>query len=317
MLPLLSSPGGPINRPSPGCGSALRGSQAPAAVSSQAPASMASEFKKKLFWRAVVAEFLAMILFIVISIGSALGFNFPLKNNQTSGAAQDNVKVSLAFGLSIATMAQSVGHISGAHLNPAVTLGLLLSCQISVLRAVLYIIAQCVGAIVATAILSGITSSLPGNSLGSNAVSRVGFRVVLTRPHPPPIGQMGTLRSREDKRWPEITQSWGWNSAPHAAQSRLPAGHWEAEAPRITVLPTSPEVIYCGDRALEATSVEPAAPHLWPVGSGPSALTVQPAPCSCSLDAGTLSPCLQPPKPGARQLSLQGCGQWSPTWGTH
>lgn len=153
-----------------------------AAVSSQAPASMASEFKKKLFWRAVVAEFLAMTLFIVISIGSALGFNFPLKNNQTSGAAQDNVKVSLAFGLSIATMAQSVGHISGAHLNPAVTLGLLLSCQISVLRAVLYIIAQCVGAIVATAILSGITSSLPDNSLGSNAVSRVGFRMVLTRP---------------------------------------------------------------------------------------------------------------------------------------
>ncbi|XP_036183590.1 aquaporin-1 [Myotis myotis] len=132
---------------------------------------MASEFKKKLFWRAVVAEFLAMTLFIVISIGSALGFNFPLKNNQTSGAAQDNVKVSLAFGLSIATMAQSVGHISGAHLNPAVTLGLLLSCQISVLRAVLYIIAQCVGAIVATAILSGITSSLPGNSLGSNALA--------------------------------------------------------------------------------------------------------------------------------------------------
>lgn len=134
---------------------------------------MASEFKKKLFWRAVVAEFLAMTLFIFISIGSALGFNYPLRNNQTSGAAQDNVKVSLAFGLSIATLAQSVGHISGAHLNPAVTLGLLLSCQISILRAIMYIVAQCVGAIVATAILSGITSSLPDNSLGLNAVSGV------------------------------------------------------------------------------------------------------------------------------------------------
>lgn len=92
--------------------------------------------------------------------------------------------MSLAFGLSIATLAQSVGHISGAHLNPAVTLGLLLSCQISVLRAIMYIIAQCVGAIVATAILSGITSSLPDNSLGLNAVSGVapgsgGSRMVL------------------------------------------------------------------------------------------------------------------------------------------
>ncbi|KAF4020139.1 hypothetical protein G4228_011814 [Cervus hanglu yarkandensis] len=132
---------------------------------------MASEFKKKLFWRAVVAEFLAMTLFIFISIGSALGFHYPIKSNQTTGAVQDNVKVSLAFGLSIATMAQSVGHISGAHLNPAVTLGLLLSCQISVLRAIMYIIAQCVGAIVATAILSGITSSLPDNSLGLNALA--------------------------------------------------------------------------------------------------------------------------------------------------
>nr|CAC84072.1 truncated aqp1 protein [Homo sapiens] len=77
---------------------------------------MASEFKKKLFWRAVVAEFLATTLFVFISIGSALGFKYPVGNNQT--AVQDNVKVSLAFGLSIATLAQSVGHISGAHLNP-------------------------------------------------------------------------------------------------------------------------------------------------------------------------------------------------------
>uniref|UniRef100_A0A8D0G6G7 Aquaporin 1 (Colton blood group) n=1 Tax=Sphenodon punctatus TaxID=8508 RepID=A0A8D0G6G7_SPHPU len=136
---------------------------------------MASEFKKKMFWRAVVAEFFAMSLFIFISIGSALGFQFPLAGNSTELtpkiAIQDNVKVSLAFGLAIATMAQSVGHISGAHLNPAVTLGLLLSCQISIFKAIMYIIAQTLGAVVATAILSGITSSLPGNSLGLNTLS--------------------------------------------------------------------------------------------------------------------------------------------------
>ncbi|NXR73098.1 AQP1 protein, partial [Pycnonotus jocosus] len=132
---------------------------------------MASEFRKKIFWRAVVAEFLAMSLFIFISIGSALGFNFPVVANKTSTRSQDNVKVSLAFGLSIATMAQSVGHISGAHLNPAVTLGLLLSCQISIFKALMYILAQCLGAVVATAILSGVTSSLPENSLGLNTLS--------------------------------------------------------------------------------------------------------------------------------------------------
>lgn len=168
-----------------------------------------------------MAEFLAMTLFVFISIGSALGFNYPLKNNQTSGATQDNVKVSLAFGLSIATLAQSVGHVSGAHLNPAVTLGLLLSCQISILRAVMYIIAQCVGAIVATAILSGITSSLSNNSLGRNEVSEVApspgrgcSRMPMRRhpAHPPPIVQMGTLRTRECKRLLEVMRSQGWNS---------------------------------------------------------------------------------------------------------
>lgn len=135
---------------------------------------MASELKKKAFWRAVIAEFLAMILFVFISIGAALGMKFPIedKTNQTaSSRSQDIVKVSLAFGISIATMAQSVGHISGAHLNPAVTLGCLLSCQISILKAVMYIIAQCMGAVVATAILSGITSNAEDNSLGLNSVS--------------------------------------------------------------------------------------------------------------------------------------------------
>lgn len=136
---------------------------------------MASELKKKAFWRAVIAEFLAMILFVFISIGAALGFNFPVveKTNQTVGRTQDIVKVSLAFGISIATMAQSVGHVSGAHLNPAVTLGCLLSCQISILKAVMYMIAQCLGAVVATAILSGITSGLENNSLGLNGVRTI------------------------------------------------------------------------------------------------------------------------------------------------
>nr|AAC69693.1 aquaporin-1 homolog [Rhinella marina]AAD10842.1 AQP-t1 [Rhinella marina] len=134
---------------------------------------MASEFKKKAFWRAVIAEFLAMIFFVFISIGAALGLHFPVqdKANETVSRSQDIVKVSLAFGLAIATMAQSVGHISGAHLNPAVTVGCLLSCQISILKAIMYIIAQCLGAVVATAILSGITSNVENNTLGLNGLS--------------------------------------------------------------------------------------------------------------------------------------------------
>ncbi|XP_053569720.1 aquaporin-1 [Bombina bombina] len=133
---------------------------------------MASEFRKSTFWRAVIAEFIAMIIFVFISIGAALGISFPISQNETvTPAAQDIVKVSLAFGLAIATMAQSVGHISGAHLNPAVTLGCFLTCQISIFKALMYILAQCLGAVVATAILSGVTSNIEKNSLGLNGLS--------------------------------------------------------------------------------------------------------------------------------------------------
>nr|XP_033787660.1 aquaporin-1 [Geotrypetes seraphini]XP_033787661.1 aquaporin-1 [Geotrypetes seraphini] len=147
---------------------------------------MVGEIKKKAFWRAVVAEFLAMIIFVFVSIGAALGFQFPISANKTVTPVQDNVKVSLAFGLAIATMAQSVGHVSGAHLNPAVTLGCLLSCQISLLKAAMYMIAQCLGAVVAAAILQGVTSSLSSNlglntlAQGINSGQGLGIEIIVT-----------------------------------------------------------------------------------------------------------------------------------------
>uniref|UniRef100_A0A1B8YA67 Aquaporin-1 n=1 Tax=Xenopus tropicalis TaxID=8364 RepID=A0A1B8YA67_XENTR len=155
---------------------------------------MASELKKKAFWRAVIAEFLAMILFVFISIGAALGVQYPIPADaanatNTDTRQQDIVKVSLAFGLAIATLAQSVGHISGAHLNPAVTLGCLLSCQISILKALMYIIAQCLGAVVGTAILSGITTQISNNSLGLNGLHKQNILPLIQLLSAPPAGQ--------------------------------------------------------------------------------------------------------------------------------
>ncbi|KAI5629316.1 aquaporin 1, partial [Silurus asotus] len=89
---------------------------------------------------------LGMTLFIFLSIAAAVGN----VNNQNP---DQEVKVALAFGLSIATLAQSLGHISGAHLNPAVTVGLLVSCQISAIRAVFYILAQMFGSVLASSMV--------------------------------------------------------------------------------------------------------------------------------------------------------------------
>ena len=63
------------------------------------------------------------------------------------------VRIALAFGLTVATMAQSIGHISGCHINPGVTAGLLVGRKIGLIKGLLYIVVQCLGAIVGAALL--------------------------------------------------------------------------------------------------------------------------------------------------------------------
>ena len=70
--------------------------------------------------------------------------------------------VSLAFGLTVLTMAYAVGHISGGHFNPAVTLGLWSAGRCANKHVVPYIVAQVVGAIVAAAVLYVIASGKAG-----------------------------------------------------------------------------------------------------------------------------------------------------------
>jgi aquaporin Z len=70
--------------------------------------------------------------------------------------------VSLAFGLTVVTMAYSIGHISGCHLNPAVTLGLAAGGRFPTKDIVPYMVAQVIGAIVAAAVLYLIARGAPG-----------------------------------------------------------------------------------------------------------------------------------------------------------
>src|SRR5215469_9561365 len=70
--------------------------------------------------------------------------------------------VALAFGLTVLTMAYAVGHISGGHFNPAVTVGLWAAKRCPTGDVIPYIVAQVVGAIVAAAVLYWIASGKPG-----------------------------------------------------------------------------------------------------------------------------------------------------------
>ena len=68
--------------------------------------------------------------------------------------------VSLAFGLTVVTMAYAIGHISGCHLNPAVTVGLAAGGRFPAGQVVPYIVAQVVGAIVATSFLHSLLRAI-------------------------------------------------------------------------------------------------------------------------------------------------------------
>src|SRR5437763_12375528 len=70
--------------------------------------------------------------------------------------------VSLAFGLTVVTMAYSIGHISGCHLNPAVTVGLAAGGRFPPGQIAPYVIAQVAGAVVAAALLYVIASGAAG-----------------------------------------------------------------------------------------------------------------------------------------------------------
>src|SRR6185369_12897079 len=70
--------------------------------------------------------------------------------------------VALAFGLTVLTMAYAIGHISGCHLNPAVTVGLAAGGRFPTGQILPYIVAQVIGAIVAAAVLYVIASGAAG-----------------------------------------------------------------------------------------------------------------------------------------------------------
>jgi aquaporin Z len=79
--------------------------------------------------------------------------------------------VALAFGLTVMTMAFAIGHISGCHLNPAVTVGLAVGRRFPWNNVVGYIVVQVLGAMAAAAVLYGIASGAPDFAIGGFAAN--------------------------------------------------------------------------------------------------------------------------------------------------
>lgn len=119
----------------------------------------------------LLAEFIGTFWLVLGGCGSAvLAAKFGGDMSGTLGIGL--VGVSIAFGLTVMTMAYAIGHISGCHLNPAVSLGLAVGGRFSFAELPGYVVAQVFGAIAAAATLSFIASGAPGyeGGLASNGM---------------------------------------------------------------------------------------------------------------------------------------------------
>lgn len=116
----------------------------------------------------LIAEFIGTSWLVLGGCGSAvLAAAYPELGIGFTGVA-------LAFGLTVVTMAYAIGHISGCHLNPAVTIGLVLGGRLNKKDLLPYIIAQILGGIAGAGILYIIVSGKPGIEIGGFAANGYG-----------------------------------------------------------------------------------------------------------------------------------------------
>jgi aquaporin Z len=115
----------------------------------------------KKYW----AELIGTMVLVLMGCGSAV----------IAGSHIGFAGISVAFGLSVLAMVYAIGPISGCHINPAITVAMLVAKKISGKDAIFYIIFQCAGGIIGAAILWAIASGVGGFSLDSNGLGQNGY----------------------------------------------------------------------------------------------------------------------------------------------
>lgn len=112
-----------------------------------------------LDYRKLVAEFLGTLVLVVIAVGVATeSFGFKLFGLSFSAGV---VTTALAFGLVLGALAYAIGPISGAHVNPAVTLGFIATARMKLGEGIAYIVAQLLGAIAGAYLLYAMMDTSP------------------------------------------------------------------------------------------------------------------------------------------------------------
>ena len=109
------------------------------------------------------------MVLVLMGCGVAVSLNCSSNCDDVANAATV-IGTSLAFGLAVVAMAYTIGGVSGCHINPAITLGCLLTKRISGKDALMYMVFQVIGAFIGSAILYALTSNVEGlDGTGANA----------------------------------------------------------------------------------------------------------------------------------------------------
>jgi aquaporin Z len=114
------------------------------------------------FMKRYISELIGTMVLVLFGCGSAA----------IAGSVLGTVGIALAFGLSIVAMAYVIGDISGCHINPAVSIGMWIDGRMETQDMLMYIVFQCIGAIIGIALLAAIINSAP--SLGGYAATGLG-----------------------------------------------------------------------------------------------------------------------------------------------
>ena len=112
-----------------------------------------------------LAELLGTFVLVFIGTGAAI----------IAGKTLGVLGIAFAFGIAVLVMVYAIGPISGCHINPAITIAMLVNGKIASKDAIVYIIVQCVGAVIASALLLLIMTGCPTYSLATNGLGASGF----------------------------------------------------------------------------------------------------------------------------------------------
>ncbi|XP_075930132.1 aquaporin AQPAn.G-like [Petromyzon marinus] len=199
------------------------------------------------FLRALASELAGTALFLLLSLGSLVAW-------AGSDRAPGVTHTSLAFGLSLATAVHCFGHVSGAHLNPAVTAAMLVARRTTLAKAALYVVAQCLGATLGAGLLVAVTPEEFRGSLGVTRVRsrrccacskrRISRRIC-------PVRRPGTVH--EGGRWPAPRPA-AFVSRMAMVLNTAPGTHLRPSRPRVHPGAAQTIVTVVGGRERESNS---------------------------------------------------------------